>query len=58
MYGSSAVVNNGRNSEEHETCVVDSTTVDCKSCCCSNGKLAKESNEKRSRIFTATWYRV
>ena len=34
----------GRNSEEHETYVVDSTTVDCKSCCC-NGRLAKSSNE-------------
>ena len=26
----------GRNSEEHETYVVDSTAVGCKSCCCSN----------------------
>ena len=35
-----------RNSEEHETYVVDSTTVGCKSCCCSNGKIAKKSNEE------------
>ena len=34
----------GRNSEEHETYVVDSTTVDCRSCCC-NGKIAKKPNE-------------
>ena len=34
----------GRESEEHETYVVDSTIVDCKSCCC-NGKIAKKSNE-------------
>ena len=25
--------------------VVDSTTVDCKSCCCSKGKIAKKYNE-------------
>ena len=25
--------------------IVDSTTVDCKSCCCSNSKIAKKSNE-------------
>ena len=31
-------------SEEHENYVVDSTTVDCKSCCC-NGKITKKSNE-------------
>ena len=37
----------GRNSEEHETYVVDSTTVDCKSCCCSNGKVARMSNERK-----------
>ena len=37
----------GRNSEEHETYVVDSTTVDCKSCCCSNGKIARMSNESK-----------
>ena len=36
----------GRNSEEHETYVVDSTAVGCKSCCCSNGKVAKKSNEE------------
>ena len=35
----------GRNSEKHETYVVDSTAVDCKSCCCSNGKIAKKTNE-------------
>ena len=35
----------GRNSEGHETYVVDSTTVECKSCCCSNGKVAKKFNE-------------
>ena len=35
----------GRNSEERKTYGVDSTTVDCKSCCCSNGKIAKKSNE-------------
>ena len=35
----------GRNSE-HETYVVDSTAVGCKSCCCSNGKVAKKSNEE------------
>ena len=38
----------GRNSEEHEIYVVDSTTtVGCKSCCCSSGKIAKESNESK-----------
>ena len=36
----------GKNSEEHETYVVDSTTVDCKSCCC-NGKVAKKSTESK-----------
>ena len=36
----------GRNSDEHETFVVDSTAVGCKSCCCSNGKVAKKSNEE------------
>ena len=36
----------GRNSEEHETYVVDSTAVGCRSCCCSNGKVAKNSNEE------------
>ena len=36
----------GRNSEEHETYVVDSTAVGCKSCCCSNGKVAKKPNEE------------
>ena len=39
----SFTVIDGKNSEEHETCVVDSRTVDCKSCYC-NGKIAK-SNE-------------
>ena len=34
-----------RNSEEHEIYVVDSTTVDCKLCCLSNGKIVKKSNE-------------
>ena len=34
----------GRNSEKHETYIVDSTTVDCKSCC-SNGKVARKYNE-------------
>ena len=38
----------GRNSEKHETCVVDRTTVDCKSCCCSNGKIATKSNESEA----------
>ena len=37
----------GRNSDEHETYVVDSTTVVCKSCCCSNGKVARKSNESK-----------
>ena len=36
----------GRNSEEHDTYVVDSTAVGCKSCCCCNGKVAKKSNEE------------
>ena len=36
----------GRNSEEHETYVVDSTAVGCRSCCCSNGKVAKKFNEE------------
>ena len=45
MQDSSTV--DGRNSEEHETDVVDSTTVGCKSCCCcSNSKIAKKSNEE------------
>ena len=43
--GSSTV--DGRKSEEHETYVADSTTVDCKSCSCSNGKIAKKSNESK-----------
>ena len=34
----------GRNREEYETYVVDSTTVHCKSCCSSNSKIAKKSN--------------
>ncbi|CAM9642712.1 unnamed protein product [Ascophyllum nodosum] len=29
-----------------KTYVVDSTAVGCKSCCCSNGKVAKKSNEE------------
>ena len=29
----------GKNSRKHETFVVYRTTVDCKSCCCSNGKF-------------------
>ena len=37
----------GRNSEEHETYVKDSTTVDCKLCCCSNGKIGKKSIESK-----------
>ena len=45
MQDSSTV--DGRNSEEHETHVVDSTTVGFKSCCCcSNSKIAKKSNEE------------
>ena len=36
----------GKNSEEHETYVVDGTAVGCKSCCCSNGKVAKKSNKE------------
>ena len=37
----------GRNSEKHETYVVVSTAaVGCRSCCCSNGKVAKKSNEE------------
>ena len=36
----------GRNSEDHETYVVDSAAVGCKSCCRSNGKVAKKSNEE------------
>ena len=35
------------NSEEHETCVVDSTIADRKSCCCSNGKVARMYNESK-----------
>ena len=37
----------GRNSKEHETYVVDSTAIGCKSCCCSNGKVAWKSNESK-----------
>ena len=38
----------GRNSEEHQTFVVDSTTtIDCKSCRCSNGKVARKYNESK-----------
>ena len=33
------------NSEEYETYVEDSPVVDCKSCCCSNGKITKTFNE-------------
>ena len=33
-----------KNREEHETHVVYSTAVDCKSCCC-NGKIAKKSSK-------------
>ena len=40
----SSTVADGKSSEEHETYVIHSTTVDCKSCCC-NGKIAKQSNE-------------
>ena len=36
----------GRNSEEHETHLVASTAVGCRSCCCSNGKVAKKSYEE------------
>ena len=39
-----STVVDGKHSEEHETYVVDKTTVDCKSCCC-NGRIAKKSNE-------------
>ena len=35
----------GRNGEEHETYVVDSTTVGCKSYCRRNGKVARMSSE-------------
>ena len=38
----------GRNSKEHEAYVVDSTIADYKSCCCSNGKIAKKSNESKA----------
>ena len=44
--GSSTVVGS-RNSRTHEIFIVDSTTVDGKSCCCSNGKIAKKSNESK-----------
>ena len=37
----------GRNSKIHETYVVHSTTVDCKSCCCSNCTVARKSNESK-----------
>ena len=40
----SSTVVDSKNSEEHETYVVDSTTVDCKSCCC-NSKIAKKCNK-------------
>ena len=40
----SSTVVDGKNSDEHEAYVVDSTTVDCKSCCC-NGIIASKSNE-------------
>ena len=43
----STIVVDGKNSRKHETFVVDSTTVDCKSCCCSNGKIAKRSDESK-----------
>ena len=36
----------GRNSEKHEIYVVDSTAVGCRSRCCGNGKVAKQSNEE------------
>ena len=36
----------GTNSEQRETYVVDSAIVGCKSCCCSNSKIAKQSNEE------------
>ena len=36
----------GKNSRKHETFVVDSTALGCRSCCCSNGKVAKKSNEE------------
>ena len=43
----------GTSFEGYELCpfcvpsyVVDSTTMGCKSCCCSNGKVAKKSNEE------------
>ena len=34
----------GKNSVDHETFVVDRTTVDCKLCCC-DGKIVKKSNK-------------
>ena len=37
----------GRNSEEHETYVIGSTTVDCK-LCSSNDKVARKSNENKA----------
>ena len=40
----SSTVTDGKNIGTHEI-YVDSTTVDCKSCCC-NGKIAKKSSEK------------
>ena len=36
----------GKKSEKHETYAVDSTIVDCKSCCC-NGKVEKYFNESK-----------
>ena len=41
----SSIVVDGRNGEKHEIFVVHGTTVDYKSCCCSNGKTSKKSNE-------------
>ena len=38
-----STVGDDKNSEKHETYVVDSTTVDCKPCYC-DGKIAKTSN--------------
>ena len=47
----SSTVVDGRNNEEHEIYVVDSTTVDCKSCCCSDGKIAKKPMKAKSNIY-------
>ena len=44
---SSTTVLDGKNSRKHENYVVGRTTVDCTSCCCSNGKLVKQSNERK-----------